>query len=82
MNAQETADKTKEALTYKGYCYWKCSELNGEIIAVVKNKGFRPRGFEGVVYTERELIEMCESESFRVIHEAKKLGMEITEDLE
>lgn len=79
MDAKQVADNTKERLANRGYCLWKCANLKGDVIAIVSHKGFRPNDFKGICYTEAELIEMCESGSFQMIHEARKLGFDITE---
>ena len=60
----------------KGWVAWKCKELNGEVILIVRSSLVQvsnkyPR------YTVDELEIMCEREDFKLIHEAKKLGAEI-----
>ena len=37
MDAETVAQKTGDALDKRGFCFWKCETLNGEIIAVIKN---------------------------------------------
>ena len=71
------ADKSVERIARNGFCLWKCQALNGEVIAIVRNKGYKPPGFKGVVYTERELVMMCESDSVLLVHEARKEGFSI-----
>lgn len=76
--AEETAQRTGELLNFKGWCLWKCSTLDGEVIAVVRDENVEgiPGGYP--VYTEAELAELCQdgisNVTIRLVHEAKKLA--------
>ena len=37
MDAKTVAQKTGDALEKRGFCFWKCTTLDGEVIAVIKN---------------------------------------------
>ena len=37
MDSETVAQKTGDALDKRGFCFWKCATLDGEIIAVIKN---------------------------------------------
>ena len=39
--ATETALQTAKLLKTRGWCFWKCAELDGDIITVMRN-GFNP----------------------------------------
>jgi len=76
--AEDVAQVTAEMLDRRGWCLWRCSALDGEVIAVAVDEGVEgvPEGYP--VYTEQELAELCrESTSdttLRLVHEAKKLA--------
>ena len=78
VQAEETAQRTKEFLTTWGWCLWKCSVLGGEIIAVVLDENVEgvPGGYP--VYTEAELEELHQDgvsgATLRLVHEAKKIA--------
>jgi len=76
--AREVAQRTEELLATKGWCLWKCSVLNGDIIMVARDElatGY-PEGYP--VYTEAELEELfrdgVSQATLRLVHEAKKLA--------
>lgn len=76
--AEEAARRTRELLATRGWCLWKCSTLDGEIIAVVLDENAEgvPEGYP--VYTEAELEELSQGDvseaTLRLVHEAKKLA--------
>lgn len=76
--AQETARHTRALLDSQGWCLWKCSTLGGDIIAVVRDENVEgvPEGYP--VYTEVELVELCQDDvskaTMRLAHEAKRLA--------
>lgn len=39
--ATETARQTVKMLKTRGWCFWKCAELDGDIITVIRD-GFKP----------------------------------------
>lgn len=39
--ATETARQTAKLLKTRGWCFWKCAELDGDIITVMRD-GFKP----------------------------------------
>lgn len=56
--AEEVARRTREFLATRGWCLWKCSVLNGDIIVVVRD--VTVAGYpEFPVYTVAELEELC-----------------------
>jgi len=76
--AQGVAGRTRGLLAIRGWCLWKCSILNGDIIVIVRNElvsGY-PEGYP--VYTEAELERLCRDDvseaTLRLVHEAKKLA--------
>jgi len=74
--AQEVAIQTCHLLATRGWCLWKCTKLNSETIAVVRDESVAgvPPGY--ATYTEDELEKLCrgKSSTIRLIHKAKKLG--------
>ena len=76
--AEEVAQCTGELLDSRGWCLWKCSTLDGDIIAVLREENMEgvPEGYP--VYTEAELEELCwvdvSEATLRLVHEAKKLA--------
>ena len=73
MIPDDIGEKSWEIIKAKGWVAWKCRELNGEVIIIVRstlvNVSLKyPR------YTVDELEVMCDREDFKLIHEAKKLG--------
>lgn len=86
---EEEAAKTRLQLEDKGWCPWRCSVLNDEVIIVVRDElvtGYPP---DYPTYTTQELIELTRDgvgvETIRLAHEAKKaLGakVEATETLQ
>ncbi|HEY82518.1 MAG TPA: MarR family transcriptional regulator [Dehalococcoidia bacterium] len=84
--AKEVAQHTKELLSSRGWCLWKCSVLDGDIIVVLRDElvtGY-PEGYP--VYTEAELEELCQGgvseATIRLIHEAKKTAGATVESVE
>lgn len=75
---EETVQRTEELLNSQGWCLWKCSALDSEVIAVVRDELIEgvPQGMP--VYTELELEELCEGDiseaTLQLIHEAKKVA--------
>lgn len=81
--AEVIAERTRELLTTRGWCLWKCSNLGGEVIAVVRDENVEGVPESYPVYTETELEELCQDgvseASLRLVHEAKKLaGAKVT----
>ena len=84
--AEVVAERTRELLATRGWCLWKCSTLDGEIIAVARDglvNGI-PDGYP--VYTGAELEELFWADvsevTLRMIHEAKKLaGAKVTTEV-
>jgi len=78
--AEEVAAETHRLLEDPGWCLWRCSTLDNEVIVVVRDElvtGY-PAGFP--VYTSQELVELAKAggEFIRVAHEAKKtLGAKV-----
>jgi len=76
--AREVARRTRELLFTQGWCLWKCSTLNDEIIAVVRDENVTGVPIDYPVYTEAELEELCQGDiseaTLRLVHEAKKLA--------
>ena len=76
--AEAVAEHTRELLTTRGWCLWKCSSLGRDTIVVVRNESVigYPEGYP--VYTEAELEELCQDgvseATIRLVHEAKKHG--------
>lgn len=84
---EEVARHTKEFITTRGWCLWRCRTLGGDIIAVVRDENVDgvPEGYP--IYTIAELGAMsgvsctrhpekggiCES-TLRLIHEVKKIA--------
>ena len=73
---EEVAAETRRRLEDPGWCLWRCSTLDGEVIVVVRDElvtGY-PSGYP--VYTDQELIELTQEgvgvEVIRLVHEAKK----------
>lgn len=76
IQAQEVAAKTYELLEKKGWCLWRCRNLDDEVIVVVRDElvsGY-PEGY--AVYTDQELEYLSEASSstLRLVHQAKKTG--------
>jgi len=75
--AENTARLTGELLGKQGWCLWKCSTLDDDIIVVCRDEdsGGYPKGYP--VYIEYELGVLgrddVNHDSLRLIHEAKKL---------
>lgn len=76
--AEETAQRTRELLSTRGWCLWKCSTLGGEVIAVVLDEDVEGVPERYPVYTEAELEKLCQDDvsdsTLRLVHEAKKLA--------
>jgi len=76
----EVAAETHRLLEDPGWCLWRCSTLDDEVIIVVRDElvtGY-PTGFP--VYTAQELVELAKAggEFIRVAHKAKKtLGAKV-----
>jgi hypothetical protein len=76
--SRETARRTEELLATRGWCLWKCSVMNDEVIVVVRDEqvtGY-PQGY--VVYTEGELKELFKNDvsdsSLALVYETKKVA--------
>jgi hypothetical protein len=37
MDAETISRKTSNAIETRGYCFWQCSVLNNDVIAIIKN---------------------------------------------
>ena len=78
--AEEVAWRTRELLASKGWCLWKCSTLNSEVIAVVRDENVEGLPEAYPAYTEAELEELCQDDvseaTLRLVYEAKKLAGE------
>lgn len=78
MEVEEVAAKSLEQIKTRGWVCWKCRELDGEVITIVRNhlpSGFVPLNYPQ--YTVDELVELCKNTNIKLIHEAKKLGGKI-----
>lgn len=76
--AEDTARRTGELLDKQGWCLWKCSALDGDIIVVYRDEvsvGY-PKGYPVYIEYELELLgrDKVNHDSLRLIHEAKKLA--------
>jgi len=77
LKSYETARRTRELLNSRGWCLWRCSVLNNDVIAVVRDELVEgvPQGYP--VYTECELAliggDDVRETTIKLIHEAKKL---------
>lgn len=74
--ATKTAEQTREILKDKGWCYWKCYNLDGDIIIVAAD-GFQlpMMNIKYPVYTMSEINELSNADinAIRIVHQAKKL---------
>jgi hypothetical protein len=81
--AEDVARRTSEILDKQGWCLWKCSAFDDDIILVRRDEadsGY-PRGYP--IYMEDELEKLCpggiDDKTLRLIHEGKKLtGARVT----
>ena len=81
--AEEVARRTSELLDKQGWCLWKCSALDDDIVVVCRDEadGGYPTGYP--IYMEGELEKLSQDgindKTLRLIHEAKKLtGARVT----
>jgi hypothetical protein len=76
--AEDVARRTSELLDKQGWCLWKCSALDDDIIMVCRDEadGGYPTGYP--IYLEGELEVLCQGDigdgTLRLVHEAKKLA--------
>ena len=77
ITPQETVLLTRLSLADQGWCLWKCSVLNDDVIVLVRSEkitGF-PQGYP--VYTLDEIEKLFDHDikisTLRLIHQAKKL---------
>jgi hypothetical protein len=76
LSAALVAHHTRELLSTRGWCLWKCKSLGGDIVVVVGAEGAEgmPDGYP--VYAEAELAELfrrnISQATLRLVHEAKK----------
>jgi hypothetical protein len=76
--AEDVARRTSELLDKQGWCLWKCSALDNDIIMVCRDEadGGYPTGYP--IYMEGELEKLSQGgisdKTLRLIHEAKKLA--------
>lgn len=73
--AKKVSSETSAILENRGWVLWKCSELNGEIILVRRNKpifGKIPTGY--TTYTVDQLKILCEQDNIKLVNEAVKFG--------
>jgi hypothetical protein len=81
-SAYDAAQHTRELLDSVGWCFWKCRNLNNEIIVITRDETINsiPRGYP--LYTEQEIAEIGSNEideaGLRLIHQIKKQGAVIT----
>jgi hypothetical protein len=69
----DIGEKSWDIIKTKGWIAWKCKELNGEVIIIVRS-GLVQVSEKYVRYTINELETLCDQDNFKLIHEAKKLG--------
>lgn len=76
--AKQKACRTKVLLSTRGWCLWKCSTLNNEIIVLLRDELVTEYPEEYPAYTDFELRELCNGgiteETLRIVHKAKKLA--------
>lgn len=76
VRASETASRTRELLDKKGWCMWKCDNLNCDIVIIVRDEKVQdfPQGFP--VYFEEELKNLPDdAASLNFVHRIKKETM-------
>lgn len=78
VQAQELAAITRKELDTRGWCLWKCANLDGDVVAIIKDESVTdyPQGYP--VYTEDDLRNLPKTISpwaLRMIHEAKKQAL-------
>lgn len=82
VQAEDVARRTRELFNSQGWCLWKCSTLDDEVIVVVRDEsvGDMPAGYP--TYYDAELEELFKDDiseaTLRLVHEAKKHGAVIT----
>lgn len=78
VQAQELAAITRKELDTRGWSLWKCANLDGDVVAIIKDESVTdyPQGYP--VYTEDDLRNLPKTISpwaLRMIHEAKKQAL-------
>ena len=74
----EVARRTRGLLDNQGWCLWKCSAFDDDIIVVCRDEfsGHYQKGYPVYMECELEMIAQGEvtSNSLSLVHEAKKLA--------
>jgi hypothetical protein len=81
--AQEVARRTCELLDNRGWCLWRCKNLNDDIVVVCRDEDSRgyPNGYPVYIEYELDIVgrDDLNHDSLRLVHEAKKLtGARVT----
>ncbi|MDD5509488.1 MAG: hypothetical protein PHI12_01560 [Dehalococcoidales bacterium] len=76
--AEDAARRTGELWDKQGWCLWKCSALDDDIIVVCRDEvsaGY-PKGYPVYIEYELDMLgrDKANHDSLRLIHEAKKLA--------
>jgi hypothetical protein len=83
-SSYEIAWRTEELLSTQGWCLWRCSNLDGDIIAVVRDESVGSMPDRYPVYTEKELEQLASvsDSTLRLVHEAKKMAGAVLESVD
>lgn len=59
--AQATAKLTRDAMESRGWCFWRCEALGGDIITVIRNESVLTEETEKLIMSK--LAALCEKEN-------------------
>jgi hypothetical protein len=80
LPAEEVATETRKLLEAQGWCPWRCSALDNDVIIVVIDElvGGYPMGYPVYTVQELDVITVLDDQLLRVTYKAKKeLGARI-----
>ena len=81
---EEVARATTEALDARGWCLWKCSTFDGDVIVIMDPYSARgaPTGYPVYTTEELRLLGQLHSKTIRLVHEAKRIAGATIESVE
>ena len=69
---EQVAQMTRELLSSQGFCYWRCSDLGGEIIKIVRDEPPGKSNYPVYTLAEIERISGMDIKQLQHIYRLKK----------
>jgi len=76
QDAAEVARVTNSHLATRGWCLWKCSTLDDDVIVIMDSYSARgaPTGYPAYTVEEIRLLGQLDETTISLVHEAKRIA--------